>query len=135
MLFLATELCACFSCLAWSRAFALSYVLSSTIGSLSLCNQTPTDAPTEAPTEKPNDEPEFIDYAAQVKFDPNSGRAVAKVTVHAAVDGDTTHFNVPTSIVSSGILKARYLGINTPESTGIIEPWGKKEHELHIIYI
>ena len=87
--------------------------------------QTPTETPTEKPTEKPT-EPEFIDYASQVKFDPNSGRAVAKVTVHATIDGDTTHFNVPTSIVSSGILKARYLGINTPESTGVIEPWGKK---------
>ncbi len=89
-------------------------------------SNTPTETPTENPTENKPTEPEFIDYAAQVKFDPNSGRAVAKVTVHAAIDGDTTHFNVPTSIVSSGILKARYLGINTPESTGIIEPWGKK---------
>ena len=75
---------------------------------------------TEAPT------PEFVDIASKVKFDKNSGRANAEVTVHAFIDGDTTHFNVPTSIVPTGILKARYLGINTPESTGIIEPWGKK---------
>ena len=71
-------------------------------------------------------EPEFVDYASKLKFDKNSGRLNMEVTVHAFIDGDTTHFNVPTSIVSSGILKARYLGINTPESTGIIEPWGKK---------
>lgn len=84
-------------------------------------------AGTESTTEgESSTEPEFIDYAAQVKFDPNSGRVSAEVTVHAAIDGDTTHFNVPTSIVPSGILKARYLGINTPESTGVIEPWGKK---------
>ena len=75
---------------------------------------------TEAPT------PEFVDIASKVKFDKNSGRANVEVTVHAFIDGDTTHFNVPTSIVPTGILKARYLGINTPESTGIIEPWGKK---------
>ena len=80
---------------------------------------------TEAP-DGGEEEPEFVDYASQVKFDPNSGRVYATVTVHAAIDGDTTHFNVPTSIVPSGILKARYLGINTPESTGVIEPWGKK---------
>ena len=82
-----------------------------------------TTTPTESETQP---EPQFIDFAEQVKFNPNSGRVNVEVTVHAAIDGDTTHFNVPTSIVPSGILKARYLGINTPESTGIIEPWGKK---------
>ncbi len=71
-------------------------------------------------------EPEFVDFAAGLKFDKNSGRLNVEVTVHAFIDGDTTHFNVPTSIVPTGVLKARYLGINTPESTGIIEPWGKK---------
>ncbi len=70
--------------------------------------------------------PEFVDYASQVKFNPSSGRAWQEVTVHLYVDGDTTHFNVPTSIYHTGILKARYLGINTPESTGQVEPWGKK---------
>lgn len=119
----------------FSKLLILLLTLAMLVGCFAACEQggdntgdptsAPTQAPTEAPTEKPS-EPEFIDYASQVKFDPNSGRAVAKVTVHAAIDGDTTHFNVPTSIVSTGILKARYLGINTPESTGIIEPWGKK---------
>ena len=69
---------------------------------------------------------EFIDYASEVKLNRNSGRANAEVTVKTFVDGDTTHFNVPKTVASSGVLKARYLGINTPESTGQIEPWGKK---------
>ena len=69
---------------------------------------------------------EFVDYVATLKFDPNSGRAYTEATVKTYVDGDTTHFNVPTSIIDTGLLKARYLGINTPESTGQIEPWGKK---------
>lgn len=68
---------------------------------------------------------EFVDYAAQLKFNPNSGRVWTKANVHIFVDGDTTHFNVPTSIADNGILKARYLAINTPESTGAIEEWGK----------
>ena len=88
--------------------------------------ETPSESTTTSPESETQAEPEFIDFADQVKFDPNSGRVNVEVTVHAAIDGDTTHFNVPTSIVPSGILKARYLGINTPESTGIIEPWGKK---------
>lgn len=65
------------------------------------------------------------DYADQVKLDLNSGRLTQEVTVHQYVDGDTTHFNVPTSINEKGVLKARYLAVNTPESTGAIEEWGK----------
>ena len=75
-----------------------------------------------------NDDPgEFIDYAAQVKFNPSSGRAYITATVKTFVDGDTTHFEVSDrTIAPTGVLKARYLAINTPESTGQIEPWGKK---------
>ncbi len=119
----------------FSKLLILLLALVMIVGCFAACDQsgeptgepsgTPTETPTEKPTEKPG-EPEFIDYAAQVKFDPDSGRKIAEVTVHAAIDGDTTHFNVPKSLVPSGILKARYLGINTPESTGVIEPWGKK---------
>ena len=79
----------------------------------------------------------FVDYASTVKFDKNSGRAWTYATVKTdvrggetiyvgCIDGDTTHFVVDDSIVPGGILKARYISINTPESTGQIEPWGKK---------
>ena len=66
-----------------------------------------------------------VDYAASVTLDRNSGTAQQEVGVHAFIDGDTTHFTVPSSVMAGGILKARYLGINTPESTGKIEEWGK----------
>lgn len=69
---------------------------------------------------------EFIDYASQLKLDMNSESAKQSVTVKIFIDGDTTHFYVPTSVVSTGVLKARYLAVNTPESTGKIEEWGKK---------
>ena len=72
------------------------------------------------------DELEFIDYAGNTKLDMSSESLKEEVTVKAYIDGDTTHFHVPTSVVSSGVLKARYLAINTPESTGKIEEWGKK---------
>ena len=75
---------------------------------------------------KGEEELEFVDYASTVKFDPTSGRAYANVIVRTFVDGDTTHFNIEHPTFDGGILKARYLGINTPESTGQIEPWGKK---------
>ncbi|MBR1974951.1 MAG: thermonuclease family protein [Clostridia bacterium] len=71
-------------------------------------------------------EEKAIDYAAQVKLDMSSNSIKEEVTVSAYIDGDTTHFKVPTSIVDTGVLKARYLAVNTPESTGKIEEWGKK---------
>ena len=72
------------------------------------------------------EEPEFVDYAAQLKFNPNSGKKWAYATVKSYIDGDTTHFYVDNDIIPEGYVKARYLGINTPESTGVVEPWGKK---------
>jgi len=71
-------------------------------------------------------ENEFIDYAAQAVLDMNSETKKQTVSVEAYIDGDTTHFNVPTTVMSRGILKARYAAVNTPESTGKIEEWGKK---------
>lgn len=68
-----------------------------------------------------------IDYAGEVKLDMNSDSLKQEVTVKNYIDGDTTHFNVPASIHPNGenVLKARYLAINTPESTGRVEAWGK----------
>lgn len=69
---------------------------------------------------------EHVDYVSQVKLDMNSSTAKLEVTgVKMHIDGDTTHFYVPKSFDSMGYIKARYLAINTPESTGKIEEWGK----------
>ena len=71
---------------------------------------------------------EGIDYATSVTLDMNSADTIKQeATVHLYIDGDTTHFNVPdeVSVKGNGILKARYLAVNTPESTGKIEEWGK----------
>ena len=53
-----------------------------------------------------------------------------EVTVKTFVDGDTTHFHVPESVLPTGVLKARYLAVNTPEVTGKVEEWGKKASEF-----
>ena len=66
-----------------------------------------------------------VDYAGSVKLDMSSNTIKQEVTVKTFVDGDTTHFNVPTSFMETGVIKARYLAINTPESTGKIEEYGK----------
>ena len=67
-----------------------------------------------------------VDYAASVTLDPGSGTLRSEVTVKTYVDGDTTHFNIPENVYETGLLKARYIAVNTPESTGKVEEWGKK---------
>lgn len=68
---------------------------------------------------------ETVDYAGKLKLDMNSSTLKQEATVKTFVDGDTVHFNVPSSVMSGGVLKARFLAINTPESTGKIEEYGK----------
>ncbi len=73
--------------------------------------------------------PEWVDYASQLKLDvasPTAKVTIGRSDIKQFIDGDTTHFYVPTNISANGILKARYLAVNTPESTGTIEEWGKK---------
>ena len=75
--------------------------------------------------------PEQVDYVSGLKLDMSSDTKKAKVTVHLFVDGDTTHFNIDDhQMFPTGIIKARYLAVNTPESTGKIEPFGHKASEF-----
>ena len=74
-----------------------------------------------------DEETPFVDYVSQLKLDMNSETNKMVVTVKTYVDGDTTHFNDPNNEISdTGTIKARYIAINTPESTGRIEEYGKK---------
>lgn len=70
-----------------------------------------------------------VDYVAMQKLDMSSSTLKAEVTVRTYIDGDTTHFNLPSEHVnafSDGYCKARYLAIDTPESTGVIQEYGKQ---------
>lgn len=74
-----------------------------------------------------------VDYAAQKTLNMNSASKKIEFTPDSQtgkinfthIDGDTTHFSVDRSIDEEGKIKCRYLGIDTPESTGDIEEWGK----------
>lgn len=79
----------------------------------------------ETPPETNEQITETVDYAASVQLNMTSFTAKQEVTVKNFVDGDTVHFYVPESVMPGGVLKARFLAVNTPESTGKIEPWGK----------
>lgn len=69
---------------------------------------------------------EIVDYVSQLKLDMNSDTKKLEVTVRSFVDGDTVHFNTTDPHFVDGLLKARFLAVDTPESTGRIEEYGKK---------
>ncbi len=99
------------------RILSLFLILCLTAAGFSGCG-TQTPDPTE---------PAHIDFVSQVKLDMNSSTKKQEVTwgEHSHIDGDTSHFVVPKSVDPSGTIKARYLAVNTPESTGQIQEWGK----------
>ena len=66
------------------------------------------------------------DYAAVITLNMGSETVKQQVSVKTFIDGDTTHFLVPESVVPSGVLKARFLAVNTPETTGLVEEYGKR---------
>ena len=100
----------------FTRLLAVLLLAAMLLCSLVACNNGNNDE---------TDEPKHVDYASELKLDMNSDSVKQEATVHIYIDGDTTHFKVPTSVMPEGIIKARYISINTPESTGRIEPWGK----------
>ena len=85
--------------------------------------------------DKPSSETQIeeVDYAGTVVLDPAADSKTAEVEVKTYIDGDTTHFWVPETTeaeIGANFLKARYVGVNTPESTGKIEKWGKKASDF-----
>lgn len=110
------------------RCLLLALCLTLCLTACAQQQETPPEPPERPEQANPAGQPaaEPVDYAASLRFDKNSSTAKAEVTVKTFVDGDTTHFLVPESIEPSGVLKARYLAIDTPESTGKIEEYGKK---------
>lgn len=109
----------------------LSLLLALIIVVLCLSSCTPAEGGTTTTSSAGGTEQiEKKDYVSELKFNMNSETKKQVVTVKTYVDGDTTHFHVPEDVVPGGVLKARYLAIDTPESTGKIEEYGKKASEF-----
>ena len=98
--------------------FSLLLVLGITTG----CNQNPSSSTSSSVSSSAD---QIVDYVSEFKLDMNSSRKKLEVSVYNFIDGDTVHFNANDSTFDKGIAKARFLGVNTPESTGQVEPWGK----------
>ena len=75
--------------------------------------------------------PEWVDYAAEATLQLDyEGRdfyvdGVGQMEAVYPIDGDTAHFTPVVKTTSSERIKCRFYGIDTPESTGKVEPWGK----------
>ena len=50
---------------------------------------------------------------------------VGKFSLKTAIDGDTAHFTPEVDSLNKGTMKARFYGIDTPESTGKVQEYGK----------
>ena len=101
------------------KRLCLILVLCLIMGSIAGCT------PGGDPTGSSEPQQQTVDFAGDLKLKMNSATLKQEVTVKAFVDGDTVHFYVPESVMPGGVLKARFLAINTPESTGKIEEYGK----------
>ena len=104
-----------------TRVISLLVLVCLVVGLLAGCQ--PNTNPPASTTAGPQS---IVDYTAETKLVMDSPTKKQEVTVKNFVDGDTTHFNAPADQFENGVLKARYLAVNTPESTGQIEAWGKK---------
>ena len=110
-------------------SFTLSFLLLAGCGTAAPVEgpQQPTATPYQSPSpsEAVPAVTETVDYASSIVLDLSSPTVKQEVSVKNFVDGDTTHFVVPHEVMANGVLKARFLAVNTPESTGKIEEYGK----------
>ena len=107
---------------AFIRILSLILVLSIAAVVFTACGEKPADPQNTEPTQA-----QHIDYVELLKLDMNSSTKKLEVKwgERSHIDGDTSHFEVDRSVDASGVIKARYLAVDTPESTGEIEEWGK----------
>lgn len=91
--------------------------------------ETPVDpeepeVPTDPEDPEVPEDPTHLDYVAELKLDNTSNTAKEEATVKSFIDGDTVIFTVPTTVVENGTMQVRLVGIDAPESTGMIEDYG-----------
>jgi endonuclease YncB( thermonuclease family) len=56
---------------------------------------------------------------------------IGQVKLYQSIDGDTAHFIPLVTTTSRLNIKSRYYGIDTPESTGRIQPWGQPASDFN----
>lgn len=69
-----------------------------------------------------------LDYKGRDFYKDGIGQVTTTSTSY--IDGDTTHFVPVVTTTKSERIKSRYYGIDTPESTGKVQEWGKTASEF-----
>ena len=106
-----------------SKLICPSLFILGTIFGLASCGESGTE-------DKPEDK-EFIDYVStgdvKLTLDYKGHNffkdGIAEVELYTAIDGDTAHFNMVD--FDGDLIKSRFYGVDTPESTGKIQEYGK----------
>ena len=110
------------------NAFVVSIALTMCLGGLVGCKGKGGDSVKPYPGDE-----NWVDYAhdGTVKLGLDYQNrdfykdGIGEVTLRTVIDGDTAHFNPVITTTSSLAIKSRYFGIDTPESTGRIQEYGK----------
>jgi len=122
---------------------SLSLVLLSSLLLLAGCHINPTNNSKDSTQVSPSGDPSanestsshrHVDYINDPSVRLNldyTGKSfwtdgVEQVTSGTPIDGDTVHFKTSTGELE----KARFYGIDTPESTGAVEDWGEDAHRF-----
>lgn len=108
---------------------------------LTSCTQNQPDVTSKASQEENSKDSsvEFVDYVKethlnhQYKDKQFLKDGIGEVTLVTKVDGDTAHFKQVAG--DTGTIKGRYNCIDTPESTGMLEPWGKGASKFNGDYL
>ena len=88
---------------------------------------------TSAGGDKSKGDANWVDYAlvgdCKLALDYNNRDfytdGIGQFSLKTAIDGDTAHFTPKVDKGNIGTMKARFYGIDTPESTGKVQEWGK----------
>ena len=80
-----------------------------------------------------NSGPQWIDYvnngSIKLEYDYVNRDfykdGIGQVSLKTAIDGDTAHFAPDVTTTSRENIKARFFGVDTPESTGKVQPYGR----------
>ena len=82
----------------------------STVTESESASETETEVETEAPDT-------HVDFAGELKLDMNSDTLKQEVTVKSFIDGDTTHFYVPTSLMETGVVNSSDISSSSSSKT------------------
>ena len=118
---------------------ANSLSVSGDSGNVSNSGENSSGASTSDPNAPHEGDENWIDYtqstAVRLSLDYKNRDfykdGIGQVTLRTAIDGDTAHFDPVVTTTSSLTIKSRYYGIDTPESTGRIQPWGQPASDFN----